>query len=623
MAGEKARDTLRQRLAAGALRLRLNDGLHWASWVAVAALGGMLLLVLLQRLFYLDAPMEPPAAGDRQAMGLLAYFLQTVLASMGMPFWALLIMLGLSLAPLVAGSAGYLASPRGPLAAAIVADERLGLRARLSSALAIDARTAGTPMAPALLADARRHAAKLDVGRDFPVRAPRQAAWAGIGLLVLAGTLLLVPQADVLGREQRIGRRKKRAEDVRLAARKMEEELRKALKRKPPRSQKASRDLPGIKLDDELSKLVKELQEAADRDQAITKLNKLRDKARMAHARVAAMAEMMQRMQKMKQTGDDAGLPKGAGRKLGGAMMNGDFQKAADELRKLKDMLEAKLKDKQQGGLSQKEKAELKRDLERLAKMTDEWKELSDQFQKAADRIGEGDSLEAMGEALEGLEELAKLLKDLGVEGADPQALAGECQQVQITQEMIDQLKKMLRNARRCPVCRKLSCLNCGKPRCACQAGAQCSCQPGDCQSCGLAQIPGLGGQCPGGGSSPGGSGAGTGASAGAGGKGPGMGGPGQGRGGIAPEEEHKVGFAPTKVRGKLGEGRIVSHMFVKGLPSVTDDEKRSTYRAAHDAAARAASEEVNSGRIPRELRDYVRDYFTSTKPGSQSGGGK
>ena len=57
--------------------------------------------------------------------------------------------------------------------------------------------------------------------------------------------------------------------------------------------------------------------------------------------------------------------------------------------------------------------------------------------------------------------------------------------------------------------------------------------------------------------------------------------------------------------------------MFVRGLPSVTDDEKKTEFREAHGAAQRAASEEVSSGRIPRELRDYVREYFDSTKPGT------
>jgi hypothetical protein len=97
------------------------------------------------------------------------------------------------------------------------------------------------------------------------------------------------------------------------------------------------------------------------------------------------------------------------------------------------------------------------------------------------------------------------------------------------------------------------------------------------------------------------------------------MGGYGQGEGGIAPENEHDVKFQSSKVRGQIGEGRIVSHMLVRGAPVVTDDEKMTEYRQAHDAAYKAASEEVSSGRIPREYREYVKSYFDDTRPPSGS----
>jgi len=605
MAYSSTQDGLNRRLTAGAMRLRLNDSLQWASWGALGAVGGMFVLVLLQRFAYLDAPVESPLLDQKAEMGALAYYMQKTLAAMCLPSWALLVMLGLTFTPLVSGAAGFLFSRKGVLAAAMTADERLGLHARLSSAIAMDQHSARSPMAPALLGDAQKHASALNVGRDFPVRTPRQAAWALLGFAALVLTVLLLPQADVFGREARIKRKKKEKEDVRLATREMEAELKEALRRKPPRKRKGGKELPSRKLDDDLSRLVREMREAADRDQAITKLNKLKDQAGMTRARMAAMAAMMQRMKKLKKLGPDADLPKGAASKMAQAMMGGNFDKAAEELKKLMDELKKKMKDREKG-LSEEEKAELKRELEKLAKMTDDWKELSEQFDKAAGKLGDKDGLEAMQEALEGLDELAKLLKDLGMEGDGGEGLAGECKQIKITQEMIDQLKKMLQNAQKCAACQKLYCLKCGKPRCACEGLEECSCQAGQGQ-CGMMQIPGLGvagGQ--------GGAGAG---------KGPGMGGPGQGEGGKAPVDPHDVKFTSTKVRGKMGEGKIISHMFVKGMPSVTDEEKKTEYRAAHDAATKAASEEVNSGRIPRELREYVRDYFTSTDPAGKTRG--
>ncbi|MHC4914594.1 MAG: hypothetical protein ACYTGB_03800 [Planctomycetota bacterium] len=573
MAQNPAQEALRQRLGAGVFRLRLNDAIGAASLTAMFSLGAMATIIVIQRIFFLGVPVKHP-----------------VLALLGMPAWALWSMLGLILVPVVTGSVAYLLSPKGLLTAAVIADERLGLRARLSSVVALDAACARSAMTPALLADAQQHSKAIRAARDFPVRAPRSALFLPFGLCALMLAMVCLPQADVLGREQEFKEKEREKEEVVLAAKEIEKQLREALKRKPPRERTTAKNLPSKQLDDELSKLVKEMQEVQDREQAIAKLNKLMDKAKMLEMRITSMAEMMKQMERLKEMGEKADLPKGPAEKMAAAMAAGDFKKAAEEMEKLKE----KLKD---AGLSEEEKAALKRDLERLAKMTDDWKEMADQLQKAADNMGDEDALEAMQAAMEGLKELAQLVKELGLDkGAE--GMAGEAQQVELTQEMIDQLKKMLKNAQKCPTCKKLYCLNCGKPRCACDNLEECDCAEGGGAG-GLVGLPGLGQQ--GGG--------------GQGGDGPGMGGYGQGEGGKAPEDEHDVKFQTSKVKGQMGEGRIISHMFVKGLPSVTDDEKKVEYQEAHDAAAKAASDEVSSGRIPRELRTYVRDYFTSTKP--------
>jgi len=92
------------------------------------------------------------------------------------------------------------------------------------------------------------------------------------------------------------------------------------------------------------------------------------------------------------------------------------------------------------------------------------------------------------------------------------------------------------------------------------------------------------------------------------------MGGPGQGEGGQAPENPHDVKFQATKTPGQLGKGQIIGHMWVKGQPAPKDDKMRAEYVEAHAAAAKAATEAVESGKIPRELREYVREYFTATR---------
>ena len=170
---------------------------------------------------------------------------------------------------------------------------------------------------------------------------------------------------------------------------------------------------------------------------------------------------------------------------------------------------------------------------------------------------------------------------------------------------MIKQLKDMLKNAQRCAFCRKIYCLACGLPRCGCEGLPQCQCQGGE-GGMATVGVPGLGQ---------------PGAGAG-GGKGQGSGGPGQGQGGNPPENPHDVKFQTTKTPGKLDtQGQIIGHMWTKGSPTLKDDEKKAEYTAAHDAAAKAATEAVESGKIPRELREYVRNYFDTTRPAAPAPG--
>ncbi len=581
MAQQGSQDTLKQRLMAGAHRLRLNDALRAASWAGLGALGAMALVILAQRLFFLGQPVELPVVGRPL-----------------LPGWGMWTLLGLLLVPVAAGAVAYALSRKGTLTAAMAVDRRLGLRARLSSAVVMDQACRRSPMAAHLEADAHRHAKAIKVARDFPLKTPRGALFLPFGLFLLTVTMLAIPQVDVLGREKKDKEKDEARADIKLVVEEIEKRLQDALKRTPP-TERSKKNIPSNKLKNDLSKLVKDLKEASDREDAIAKLNRVMDKAKLMEARIAAMAEMMRQMEKLKKQGAKADLPKGLTSAMAKAMTAGDFKKAAAEMKKLKDMLE---KDQ---GLSDAQKAALKRELDKLAKMTDDWKELADKLRKAGDELGEDDkaALAAMQQAMKDLEELAELLKELGLEGGEEgfEGLQEEGQQIKLTKEMIQQLKDMLKNAQKCTVCKRLYCLVCGKPRCGCEALEQCAGHPkGQGMGMGL-RIPGGATGTPGAGGAPG--------------DGKGMGGYGQGKGGKAPETEHDVKFQSTKVKGQLGQGRIISHMFVKGRPSVTDEEKKNEYKAAHAAAAKAASAEVDSGRIPRDLRDYVRNYFKDSAP--------
>ncbi|MBM3335466.1 hypothetical protein FJY63_12470, partial [Candidatus Sumerlaeota bacterium] len=81
--------------------------------------------------------------------------------------------------------------------AAVTADQRLALRERLSTALAVGAPQ--TAMEQALMADAQTHASRLMAHRAFPMPLWRDLCFMPIPLIAMALVGLLVPRYDLFG----------------------------------------------------------------------------------------------------------------------------------------------------------------------------------------------------------------------------------------------------------------------------------------------------------------------------------------------------------------------------------------------------------------------------------------
>lgn len=112
-------------------------------------------------------------------------------------------------APVVVGGLGAsvyeLMRPRSLVASASLLDERLGLKDRLASALALDASPGrGDPFVRLAVADAEGVAAGADTRRGVPVRAGRTWwAWPSVVAASVAGALWLPASGLVEAREQR------------------------------------------------------------------------------------------------------------------------------------------------------------------------------------------------------------------------------------------------------------------------------------------------------------------------------------------------------------------------------------------------------------------------------------
>jgi hypothetical protein len=78
-----------------------------------------------------------------------------------------------------------------PLTAAQIADERGGLKDRLTTAISLPANESRSELAGAQLADAAAHAASLEPARILPWKMPPQWRWAAAAAAVLAGVIFI------------------------------------------------------------------------------------------------------------------------------------------------------------------------------------------------------------------------------------------------------------------------------------------------------------------------------------------------------------------------------------------------------------------------------------------------
>jgi hypothetical protein len=94
----------------------------------------------------------------------------------------------------------------------------------------------------------------------------------------------------------------------------------------------------------------------------------------------------------------------------------------------------------------------------------------------------------------------------------------------------------------------------------------------------------------------------------------PGQGPPGpnhRGKGGGTPDEVgNETGFADKRSKSKVGEGKILHQIFVKGVPE--KGEASVDYQKVSRAARQEAANSLAQDKIPREYEDMVKQYFNS-----------
>jgi len=110
-----------------------------------------------------------------------------------------------------------------PAATAVEVDRRLRLRERLSTAMAVVG--SDSPMARAVMDDARAYARSVPVSDTFPIKAHREYLIVACLIAVTLGLQFYMPQFDLLARHKKLILAQKEREEVQREAKKLKREL--------------------------------------------------------------------------------------------------------------------------------------------------------------------------------------------------------------------------------------------------------------------------------------------------------------------------------------------------------------------------------------------------------------
>jgi hypothetical protein len=263
--------------------------------------------------------------------------------------WSLWCAMGGILAGILAALGWTLARGMSTLDAAVELDSRFDLRERVSSSLALSPADAASPAGQALLGDASRAIERVEVASRFGISIPRRR-WLPVLTTGLAFALLSLvdnqpaqssvdPHAVAHAKEQR--------ENVSKTLKK------RLVERKKQAAEKGLKEAAGLfdKLEKETEKLRKNPQ--ADQKNSLVKLNDLAKQLEKRRSEVGNKESMRKQLANLDK------LNQGPAEKMAQAMKNGDWQKAHEELQKLKEQLK-------QGELSEEQKKALAKQLEKM-----------------------------------------------------------------------------------------------------------------------------------------------------------------------------------------------------------------------------------------------------------------
>jgi hypothetical protein len=263
--------------------------------------------------------------------------------------------------------ASVVAAVGGPsrVDAAVAIDHAFNLNERLSSALTLPPEWTESPAGRAVIADAIKHIADIDVRHEFGPRIPK-LAWIPLIPAALAVGMLFIGdlkqlQAQAKSSEVKIDK-KALVEQTKTLGKKIASQRKDMEKTKFPETDKLLAQIE--KAADELSKAP-----PAEKDKALVEMNKLSDALKDRQKQLGSPEQINRQLQQLKDSASQ-----GPADQFAKDLAKGDFQKAAEQLKKLTEQLKS-------GKMTEKDKQALK---EQLGEMAKQLKELANLEQRKA-----------------------------------------------------------------------------------------------------------------------------------------------------------------------------------------------------------------------------------------------
>jgi hypothetical protein len=467
---------------------------------------------------------------------------------------------------------------------ALEVDKRFGLRERLSSSVSLDDDDRSSPFGIALVADAEKRANQLDVADRFSIKPSRLGLLPVSIIPVLAVVLMLVEPMSATSASSTSKSDVEEVKQVKTVASQLKKRIQQQRRKAESEGLKEAEAL-FEKMEADLDRITS--RENMNRKDAMIAMNDLKKQLEERRGQLGSSEQMRRVLSQMK------GLESGPGEKVAKSIEKGDFGQAQDMVKQLA----SKMRD---GTLSEQEKEQLKKQVEKMREALKKAAEAHEQQKKDLERQieqarREGRGAEAaelqqklnqlqqkdaqmqqMGQMAEAMSKAAQAMQQ-GQSGEAADALEQMAEQLgEMQQEMseledlesaLDQLSQS-KNAMRCKSC----------------GGAGCQ----QCQGSGMNF--GMDGQ---------GNGFGLGAGSGS---------------GDRPEQEEDTNTYETQVRGEVKKGRAIIAGFADG-PN-RKGISREDVKQAIQGSLSEESDPTENQTLPRTEREHAQQYFDQLREG-------